>query len=129
MYSIYYKGKEYEVSEKLFLNICLCMLQFEQASIIDKPDLIEAFQERCVPKILKSPDFDYSRLEDESLEGVIDTTSICEWKSSSITTRNTGINQGKFNKGLYYRIQTRALEAKRSHGFYHKRASGQQSTI
>ena len=42
MYSIYYKGKEYEVSEKLFLNICLCMLQFEQASIIDKPDLIEA---------------------------------------------------------------------------------------
>lgn len=43
MYSIYYKGKEYEVSEKLFLNICLCMLQFEQASIIDKPDLIEAF--------------------------------------------------------------------------------------
>lgn len=78
MYSIYYKGKEYEVSEKLFLNICLCMLQFEQASIIDKSDLIEAFQERCVPEILKSPDFDYSRLEDESLEGVIDTTPICE---------------------------------------------------
>lgn len=78
MYSIYYKGKEYEVSEKLFLNIGLCMLQFEQASIIDKPDLIEAFQERCVPEILKSPDFDYSRLEDESLEGVIDTTPICE---------------------------------------------------
>ena len=78
MYSIYYKGKEYEVSEKLFLNICLCMLQFEQASIIDNPDLIEAFQERCVPEILKSPDFDYSRLEDESLEGVIDTTPICE---------------------------------------------------
>ena len=54
------------------------MLQFEQASIIDKHDLIEAFQERCVPEILKSPDFDYSRLEDESLEGVIDTTPICE---------------------------------------------------
>lgn len=129
MYSIYYKGKEYEVSKKLFLNICLYMLQFKQASIVDKLDLIEAFQERCVPEILKSPDFDYSRLEDESLEGVIDTTPICKWKSSSITTRNTGINQGKFNKGLYYRVQTRALEAKRSPGFYHKRASSQQSTI
>ena len=77
MYSIYYKGKEYEVSEKLFLNIGLCMLQFKQVSIVDKPAFIEIFQERCVPKILKSPDFDYSRLEDESLEGVIDTTSIC----------------------------------------------------
>jgi hypothetical protein len=30
------------------------MLQFKQASIVDKPDLIEAFQERCVPEILKS---------------------------------------------------------------------------
>lgn len=53
------------------------MLQFKQASIVDKPAFIEIFQERCIPKILKSPDFDYSRLEDESLEGVIDTTSIC----------------------------------------------------
>lgn len=103
------------------------MLQFKQASIVDKPAFIEIFQERCVPKILKSPDFDYSRLEDESLEGVIDTTSICGWKSSSIIARNTGINQGKFNKGLYYRIQTRALEAKRSHGFYHEEAQSQQS--
>ncbi len=129
MYSIYYKGKEYEVSEELFLNVGLCMIQFKQASVIDKPILIESFQERCVPEILKSPDFDYSRLEDESLEGVIDTTPICEWKSSSITTRNTGINQGRFNKGLYYCIQTRALEAKRSHGFYHEEAQSQQSTI
>lgn len=77
MYSIYYKGKEYEVSKELFLNIGLCMLRFKQASIADKPALIEAFQERGVPEILKSPDFDYSRLEDESLEGVIDTTPIC----------------------------------------------------
>lgn len=53
------------------------MLQFKQAFIVDKPAFIEIFQERCVPKILKSSDFDYSRLEDESLEGVIDTTSIC----------------------------------------------------
>lgn len=29
--------------------------------------------------------------------------------------------------GLYYRIQTRALEAKRSHGFYHEEAQSQQS--
>lgn len=65
------------VSEKLFLNIGLCILQFKQAFIVDKPAFIEIFQERCVPKILKSSDFDYSRLEDESLEGVIDTTSIC----------------------------------------------------
>lgn len=34
-----------------------------------------------------------------------------------------------FNKGLYYRIQTRALEAKGSHGFYHEEAQSQQSTI
>lgn len=78
MYSIYYKGKEYEVSKELFLVIDLCIFQIKQASIADKPDLIEAFQERCVPEILKSPDFDYSRLKDESLEGVIDTTPICE---------------------------------------------------
>lgn len=77
MYSIYYKGKEYEVSEELFLNVGLCMVQFKQASIIDKPIFIESFQERRVPEILKSPDFDYSRLEDESLEGVIDTTPFC----------------------------------------------------
>lgn len=78
MYSINYKGKEYEVSKELFLVIGLCIFQIKQASIADKPALIEAFQERCVPEILKSPDFDYSRLEDESLEGVIDTTPICE---------------------------------------------------
>lgn len=34
--------------------------------------------QRWVSEILKSPDFDYSRLEDESLEGVIDTIPICE---------------------------------------------------
>ena len=78
MYSIHYKGKEYEVSKELFLIIDLCVFLIKQASIADKPALIEAFQERFVPEILKSPDFDYSRLEDESLEGVIDTTPICE---------------------------------------------------
>ena len=32
------------------------------------------------------------------------------WRFDSITRRNTGINQEESKKGLYYRIQTRALE-------------------
>lgn len=50
-------------------------------------------------------------------------------KLSSITKRNTGINQEESKKGSYYRIQTRIPEAKRSHGFYHEEAQSQQSTI
>lgn len=51
------------------------------------------------------------------------------WRFDLTTKRNAGINQGRFNKGLYYCIQTRALETKRSHGFYHEEAQSQQSTI
>jgi hypothetical protein len=34
------------------------------------------FREKYIPKILASPDFDYSKLKDEELKGVIDTTPI-----------------------------------------------------
>lgn len=40
---------------------------------------------------------------------------------------NTKYQQERFNKGLYYCIQTRVPEAKRSHGFYHEEAQSQQS--
>lgn len=82
------------------------MLQFKQASIVDKPAFIEIFQERCVPKILKFPDFDYSRLEDESLEGVIDTTSICGWKSSSIIKEDVGKSRKEHPEFQYILAKT-----------------------
>ena len=44
--------------------------------IIDKPFFINMFREKYIPKILASPDFDYSKLKDEELKGVIDTTPI-----------------------------------------------------
>lgn len=76
MYSIYYKNKEYEVSQMLFLQVGLCLIEFKQAKIIDKSLFINIFRENYVPKILASPDFDYSKLQDEDLIGVIDTTPI-----------------------------------------------------
>lgn len=76
MYSIYYKGKEYEVSPTLFLQVGICLKEFRNAKIIDKPFFIKLFQEKYISKILASPDFDYSKLEDKELRGVIDTTPI-----------------------------------------------------
>jgi hypothetical protein len=76
MYSIYYKQKEYEVPQILFLQVGICLIEFKKAKIIDKPFFINMFREKYIPKILASPDFDYSKLKDEELKGVIDTTSI-----------------------------------------------------
>ena len=44
MYSIYYKQKEYEVPQILFLQVGICLIEFKKQRLLLNPSLLICFE-------------------------------------------------------------------------------------